>query len=298
MKLNFRSTRSGFREKGPFFKISIFGHDTWPLAKVPEVAHTCLLSFYPKGSKWGIFSLYGQRFPRYGPIFKITLFRYETWPLTKYSEVAYMVSFYPRGLKLSLFLLYGQRFPRYGLIFKIAILGHETCELAKVPETAHTLSFYPRGSTPGGWKWAYSCSTDNSFRDTARFSKLPYLDMKLNLVTDKRFRNLHIYTLSTPGGMTLSLFSLCGQQFMRYGPLFKTAIFGHEAWLLTKLPEVAHILPKLPPESQISPPFALRSLAFQIIEVFGFSIAYSSEFEIFENKWLKIANSKFQQSAK
>ncbi len=32
-----------------FFKIAIFGHETWPLAKVPEVAH--ILSFYPRGSK-------------------------------------------------------------------------------------------------------------------------------------------------------------------------------------------------------------------------------------------------------
>ncbi len=124
-----------FPRKRHIFKIVIFGHKTWPLAnvpevahifsfhvvemklifalratgseikanfflnfhiwawhfatgKVPEVAHTCVLSFYPKGSKWGIFSLYGQRFPRYGPIFKIALFRYETWPLTKDSEVA------------------------------------------------------------------------------------------------------------------------------------------------------------------------------------------------------------------
>ncbi len=29
------------------FKIVIFGHETWPLAKVPEVTH--ILSFYPQG---------------------------------------------------------------------------------------------------------------------------------------------------------------------------------------------------------------------------------------------------------
>ncbi len=28
---------------------------------------------------------------------------------------------------------------------------------------------------------------------------------------------------------------------LRYGPIFKTAIFGHETWLLDKVPEVAHI---------------------------------------------------------
>ena len=32
---------------------NIFGHDTWPLAKVPEVIHT--LSFYHRGRKWPCF---------------------------------------------------------------------------------------------------------------------------------------------------------------------------------------------------------------------------------------------------
>ncbi len=31
-------------------KIAIFGHETWPLAKVPEVTH--VLSFYPQGINW------------------------------------------------------------------------------------------------------------------------------------------------------------------------------------------------------------------------------------------------------
>ena len=31
------------------FKIAIFGHETWPLDKMPEVAH--IHSFYPKGVK-------------------------------------------------------------------------------------------------------------------------------------------------------------------------------------------------------------------------------------------------------
>ncbi len=44
------------------FKIAIFGHETWPLAKVPEVAR--ILSFYPRGSKWSLFSLYGHLFFR------------------------------------------------------------------------------------------------------------------------------------------------------------------------------------------------------------------------------------------
>ncbi len=54
-------------------------------------------SFYPKGSKLSLFSLYGQRFPRYGPLFKIAIFGHETWPSTKVPEVAHVPSFYPGG---------------------------------------------------------------------------------------------------------------------------------------------------------------------------------------------------------
>ena len=42
--------RQAFPRYGPIFKIAIFGHETWPLAKVPEVAH--ILSFYPRGWNW------------------------------------------------------------------------------------------------------------------------------------------------------------------------------------------------------------------------------------------------------
>ena len=55
-------------QKLAIFKIAILEHETWQVAKVPEVAHIAL--FYPKRSKLSLFSLYGQRFPRYGPIFK------------------------------------------------------------------------------------------------------------------------------------------------------------------------------------------------------------------------------------
>ncbi len=98
------------------------------LKRFTEVAYGP--SFYPGGgSKLGLFSLYGQRFPRYRPILKITIFGHETWNLKKRPEVAYGPSFYPRGSKLSLFSLYGQRFPRYGPILKITIIGHETWNL-------------------------------------------------------------------------------------------------------------------------------------------------------------------------
>ena len=40
------------------FQNCLFGHGTWPLAKVPQVAH--ISSFYPKGSKMRLTSLMGR----------------------------------------------------------------------------------------------------------------------------------------------------------------------------------------------------------------------------------------------
>ena len=45
-----------------------------------------------------------------------------------------------------------------------------TWPFAKVPEVAHILHFYLRGRS-----WAYFHSMSSSFRETWRFSKLPYL---------------------------------------------------------------------------------------------------------------------------
>ncbi len=60
-----------------FFKIAIFGDETWLLAKLIKISYT--LSLCPNGLKLSLFSLYRQRFPRYGPIFKIAIFGHETF---------------------------------------------------------------------------------------------------------------------------------------------------------------------------------------------------------------------------
>ena len=52
----------------------MFGHETWPLAKVPEIQHM-------GASKLSLFLVYEQRLLRYGLIFKIAIFWHETWPL-------------------------------------------------------------------------------------------------------------------------------------------------------------------------------------------------------------------------
>ena len=121
----------------------IFGHETWPLTKDPEVAH--IISFYPSGSKLSLFSLYGQRFSRYRPIFKLAIFEHETWPLARVPEVAHILFFYPMRSKLSVFFALRTAVSEIRADFhnNIVIFGHETWPLAKVPEVAHIISFYP-----------------------------------------------------------------------------------------------------------------------------------------------------------
>ncbi len=48
--------------------------------------------------------------------------------------------------------------------------------------------------------------------------------------------------------------------------------------------KVAHLYSGGTPEYHISPRFTLRSLVFQMVEVFCFPIYYGSVFEVFEKK--------------
>ncbi len=67
-----------------------------------------------------------------------------------------------------------------------------------------------------------------------------------------------------------SLFSIYGQRFQRYGPIFKIAIFGHETWQVAKVPEVAHIPGTLFLRQgvEIKLIFALRAAVSEIRTIF------------------------------
>ncbi len=94
-------------------------------------------------------------------------------------------------------------------------------------------------STPEGRNWAYFCSTCSGFWDTGRFSKLPYMGMKL--ANGQRSRSCSYMSSFYLRGSNLSLYLFYRQRFPRYGPIFKIALFGHETWQVAKVPEVAHI---------------------------------------------------------
>ncbi len=126
----------------PIFNIAIFGHETWALVKMPDVAH---IPFLPQGGEIKlIFALRAAVFEIQADFQNCPIFE---WNLAtgQNARCCTYTLFLPRGSKLSLFLFYGLRFSRYGLILKIAIFGHETWPLAKMADVAHICSFYPRG---------------------------------------------------------------------------------------------------------------------------------------------------------
>ncbi len=146
-------------------------------------------------------------------------------------------SFYPRGSKMSLFSFYGQRFVSEILaVFQNCHIWAGSFCIGKSSRICtYALFLHPRGRN-----WVYFRSTGSSFRDIGRFSKLPYLGMKLGHWP--KFQKLHIYSLSSPGESKLSLFLLYGQPFWIYGRIFKISIFAHEIWNLKTCPKVGYVL--------------------------------------------------------
>ena len=111
-----------------------------------------------------------------------------------------------------------------------------------IHQSVTLLPFYP------GVELSLFSHRSSGFGDMGQFSKLPLLGMK-------RSKKLHIYVyhLSTPRRAKLSLFShLVGQRSLRYRPIFKIVIFGHETLSLAKVPEVAHMFSIYPRGSKLS----------------------------------------------
>ncbi len=202
----------------------------------------------------------------YVPIFIIAIFGHETLSLAKVLEVAHILSFYPRG----------------SLYFRFMSSGFcDTGRYSELPYLAMKHGKWPKFRklhiyslcTPVGRNWAYFPSMGTGFRDTGRLLKLPYLGMKLG--HGPKWQKLHIYSFSPPRGRNSKLRSKLGslywEWFLRYGQILKIAIFAHETWPLAKVPEIAHILPKLPHESQISLRFALRLPISKILAVLHFN---------------------------
>ncbi len=130
------SKGSGFRDIGRFSKypylgmsrgqIWIFGHEPWPLAKVPVVAHYVTATYpllLPHGSKVSLLSHYGQQFPRCGVALKIAIFGHETWPLAKVQKLHIHSLSTLGGRNWAYFCSKGSDFRDTGRISKLIYLG-------------------------------------------------------------------------------------------------------------------------------------------------------------------------------
>ncbi len=93
-------------------------------------------------------------------------------------------------------------------------------------------------------------STGSPFGDMGRFSKLPYLGMKLSNWT--KCQTLHIYPLSTPRGRNSACFSSTGSVFRDTGWFSKLPYLGMKLDHWPKCQKFAHILPFYPRGSKLS----------------------------------------------
>ena len=117
------------------------------------------------------------------------------------------------------------------------------------------------GKGGGGQNWVYFWSMGSSFRHTGRVSKLPYLGMKLGHWPSRSSTCAPFL----PQGVEIKLiFTLRAA----VSEIFKTVIFGYETWPLAKVPEVAHVVPILPP----SPKFHFTLLYRPFLRYWQFSI--------------------------
>ncbi len=166
------------------------------------------ISFYPRGSKLGLFWPHRQSFSRYGPIFKLAIFGHDTWPLAKFQKLHIDSLSTPGGRNWACFHSIISGFGDTGQLFsKLPYLG-------MIPE-AHILSF-----SPSGRNWAYFHSAASGFGDTAQISKLPLGPWPVAKVPEAA----HILLFYTRGSK-LGLFSLYREPFLRYWPIFTIAIF-------------------------------------------------------------------------
>ncbi len=177
----------------------------WNLANSQSSRRCTYTLFLPQGIEIElIFALRAAIYEIQADFQNCHTFGHETCPLAKVSKVAHILSFYPRGSKLILFSLYGQRFLRYGWFSNLQDLGMILGHRPKF-QKLHMYSL----PAPRGRNWAYFWSMGSGSRDTGRFSKLPYLGMKLNGHWPQ-FQKLHIYSISTSGDRNWGYFRYTG----------------------------------------------------------------------------------------
>ena len=165
MKLNFRSTGSGFRDTGRLPKLSYFGMD-WNFATGKSSRSCTYTLFLLQGVRhWAYFALRAVLSGIRANCQKCHIW---AWLLAKVPEVADMLSFSPIGWNWAYFRSTGSIFRDTGWFSNLPYLGIKLGRLQNI-QKLHIYSL----STPGGRNWAYFCSMASNYQDTGRLSKWP-----------------------------------------------------------------------------------------------------------------------------
>ncbi len=209
----FSSTGSGFRDTGYFENCHIWVWNlTWPLAKVPDVAH--MTSSYPQGGQnWANFCSTGSGFRDTGYFQNCHIW---AWNLAIFQSARFCTYtvFLPQ---IQLVLALRAAVSEIQADFQNCHIWVWNLAIGKKCQKLHIFSL----STPRGRNWAYFYSTDSGFRDIGWFSKLPYLGLKFGHWP--KCQVLHIYPLSTPNS---ACFSSTGSSFRDTGWFSKLPYLG------------------------------------------------------------------------
>ena len=168
-------------------------------------------------------------------IFKLAKFWHETWPLANLvPEVAHIHPFHPRGWKWDYFCSTGSGFHCMSLfvVWKMPYLG---MKLSHWPKFQKLHIYYL--SNPGGRKLSLFSLYEQRF---LRYGSILTAIFGYETCRLAKFAEVEdIYSFSVPGGRNWAyfLFLLHGKRFLRYMPIFKSAIFGHKTLPLAKVTE-------------------------------------------------------------
>ncbi len=181
---------SGFRDIGHFQNCHNWA---WNLASGQSSRSCTYTLFLPHGGwNWAYFRSTGSGFRDTGRFSKLPYLSMKLGKWPKRRSCTYTL-FLPQGVEIKLIFALRAAVSEIRTILQNCHIWAWNLAVAKVPEVAHISSFYPRGA-----KLGLFLLYGQRFRHKGRFSKLPYLGMKLGKWP--KFQKLHIYPLSTSGG--------------------------------------------------------------------------------------------------
>ena len=176
-----------------------------------------IYSFYPRGLKLTLFSLYGQQFRYTGQFSKLPYLGMKLCHGQSAKSCTYTLST-PGGQNLDHFHSPGSGFTLQAAVSEIRA-DFQNCHIwawnLAIGHSARSCAYSL--STPRGRNWAYLHSTISGFRDSGRFSKLAIFGQSCTYTP--------MYSLPTPGGWIWVYFRSTGSSFRHMDRFSKLPFF-------------------------------------------------------------------------